>query len=207
MEVRKISTINSLEELGLKEETVYRLTGHGHDDVKTIIRKAREGSLAKFLHDESTYLIEEILRAIHRAGFITYEDEETRAIRRLMVELKIISAPDTDANSDEAYESSVSLPKKAREEIKAVLLKWSSAMAPDGDRAADDALLSQSIEILKLPERPYNILMLNGITTVGDLTKMTMSDLLRMRGVGHKLATTIRDRLDAYCNIRMQDDD
>jgi hypothetical protein len=59
-------------------------------------------------------------------------------------------------------------------------------------------LFTKSIDELKLSIRSYNILKINGIKTIGELTRKTEAEMLRMRNMGRKRLNEIKD---ALCDI------
>ena len=65
--------------------------------------------------------------------------------------------------------------------------------APEIDN--DDHLLSTRLEDIDITVRTLNICKINSIETLGDLTKLTRADFLRMRSAGGKKAITELDDL------------
>jgi len=54
------------------------------------------------------------------------------------------------------------------------------------------------LDVLGLSLRPYNALMRQGITTIGDLASMSLEQILMVRNVGRKSLAEIKSKLDAY---------
>lgn len=62
----------------------------------------------------------------------------------------------------------------------------------------DDVLQCVSIEEMDLPIRTYNCLKRAGISTLSDLTKMTLSDLLLVRNLQKKASEEVVTKMSEY---------
>ena len=64
----------------------------------------------------------------------------------------------------------------------------------NGEKDSDD-IYNVPLEELELSVRPYNCLMRKGIKTLGDLTKMTKYDLMKVRNLGRRSYEEVVDKL------------
>ena len=73
--------------------------------------------------------------------------------------------------------------------------KSETASEQTAAEAVEKPVGGSDLESLRLPNRAYNALIRNGITTVGQLRKMTREDFLAMEGLGEKSINDILIRL------------